>query len=272
MSRRRSMIEKQYEAFVARRQRQAGTDMSNGNFTSGAYAGEFPRSVEFLINFRNTQGLQYLYTEQFAAGSFAITVNNTPGACVVDYNGVAFTPLTNLGSYLHLVIILEAGKGQIYLNGSKKTELQNANFAPLDVKMVSLGDSLDAHAFKSTVMHYRRYNAALTAAEVTTLYNYGAAEELILPAALKAKCDAEYIPQNIVGAGSVASAWLDSSRQIPVNGVISPLIGPNGGRDLAANKAPKIVPGPIFLKEVGATTTGFGVDKSQDDTMEWIYS
>lgn len=56
-------------------------------------------------------------------------------------------------------------------------------------------------------------------------------------------CVAEYLPKNLVADNNgIASFWLDSARQIPLNDeYLPPLLQSDGGYDLTANGTPQII-------------------------------
>ena len=66
-------------------------------------------------------------------------------------------------------------------------------------------------------------------------------------------CVAEYLPQNLVGDNNgIASSWLDSAKQLPLNDeYLPPLLETTGGYDLTANGTPKIVNKPALVKVEG---------------------
>lgn len=56
-------------------------------------------------------------------------------------------------------------------------------------------------------------------------------------------CVAEYLPKNLVADNNgIASFWLDSAKQLPLNDeYLPPLLQSDGGYDLTANRAPEII-------------------------------
>lgn len=62
-------------------------------------------------------------------------------------------------------------------------------------------------------------------------------------------CIAEYLPQNIVTSDGIATTWLDSARQLPMNNeYLPPLLQSAGGYDLAANGTPEIICKPTLCQ------------------------
>lgn len=56
-------------------------------------------------------------------------------------------------------------------------------------------------------------------------------------------CIAEYLPQNLVGDNNgIASSWLDSAKQLPLNDeYLPPMLQSDGGYDLTASGMPEII-------------------------------
>jgi hypothetical protein len=82
---------------------------------------------------------------------------------------------------------------------------------------------------KGEIYHFRNFNTLLTEAQALMLWNGGDPASFVVDAAMKASCTREYLPQNIQPRSddpTKAAYWWSSHKQMPVNGVLEPLLAP----------------------------------------------
>lgn len=82
---------------------------------------------------------------------------------------------------------------------------------------------------KGEIYHFRNFNIFLTEAQALALWNEGDPASFVVDAAMKASCTREYLPQNIQPRSddpTKAGYWWSSHKQMPVNGVLEPLLAP----------------------------------------------
>lgn len=82
---------------------------------------------------------------------------------------------------------------------------------------------------KGEIYHFRNFNKYLTEAQALMLWNGGDPASFVVDAAMKASCTQEYLPQNIQPRSddpTKAGYWWSSHKQMPVNGVLEPLLAP----------------------------------------------
>ena len=82
---------------------------------------------------------------------------------------------------------------------------------------------------KGEIYHFRNFNKYLTEAQALMLWNGGDPASFVVDAAMKASCTSEYLPQNIQPRSddpTKAGYWWSSHKQMPVNGVLEPLLAP----------------------------------------------
>ena len=82
---------------------------------------------------------------------------------------------------------------------------------------------------KGEIYHFRNFNTFLTEARALMLWNGGDPASFVVDAAMKASCTQEYLPQNIRPRSddpTKAGYWWSSHKQMPVNGVLEPLLAP----------------------------------------------
>lgn len=83
---------------------------------------------------------------------------------------------------------------------------------------------------KGEIYHFRNFNIFLTEAQALALWNEGDPASFVVDAAMKASCTREYLPQNIQPRSddpTKAGYWWSSHKQMPVNGVLEPLLAPS---------------------------------------------
>lgn len=93
-------------------------------------------------------------------------------------NNVNYWPISNgaisNGNWFHIVFIFEGGKGyKFYINGSLDRDYPNSNLSLYDYGSASyIGYGTDANTyFKGLIDDVRVYNRALSAAEISAIYN-----------------------------------------------------------------------------------------------------
>lgn len=82
---------------------------------------------------------------------------------------------------------------------------------------------------KGEIYHFRNFNTYLTEAQALMLWNGGDPASFVVDAAMKASCTREYLPQNMRPRSddpTKAGYWWSSHKQMPVNGVLEPLLAP----------------------------------------------
>lgn len=82
---------------------------------------------------------------------------------------------------------------------------------------------------KGEIYHFRNFNKYLTEAQALMLWNGGDPASFVVDAAMKASCTREYLPQNLQPRSddpTKAGYWWSSHKQMPVNGVLEPLLAP----------------------------------------------
>lgn len=82
---------------------------------------------------------------------------------------------------------------------------------------------------KGEIYHFRNFNIFLTESQALALWNEGDPASFVVDAAMKASCTREYLPQNIQPRSddpTKAGYWWSSHKQMPVNGVLEPLLAP----------------------------------------------
>lgn len=82
---------------------------------------------------------------------------------------------------------------------------------------------------KGEIYHFRNFNTFLTEAQALMLWNGGDPASFVVDADMKTSCTREYLPQNIQPRSddpTKAGYWWSSHKQMPVNGVLEPLLAP----------------------------------------------
>lgn len=132
----------------------------------------------------------------------------------------------------HVVLryALQENLGYIYVNGIKISETfklgSNGRQKHINLGMYSEKVPL---LLKGEIYHFRNFNTYLTEAQALMLWNGGDPASFVVDAAMKASCTQEYLPQNIQPRSddpTKAGYWWSSHKQMPVNGVLEPLLAP----------------------------------------------
>ena len=132
----------------------------------------------------------------------------------------------------HVVLryALQENLGYIFLNGIKISETfklgSNGQQKHINLGMCAENVPL---LLKGEIYHFRNFNTYLTEAQALMLWNGGDPASFVVDAAMKASCTQEYLPQNIRPRSddpTKAGYWWSSHKQMPVNGVLEPLLAP----------------------------------------------
>lgn len=132
----------------------------------------------------------------------------------------------------HVVLryALQENLGYIFLNGIKisGTFKLGRNGIQKYIDLGTYGQN-DPILLKGEIYHFRNFNTYLTEAQALMLWNGGDPASFVVDAAMKASCTQEYLPQNIRPRSddpTKAGYWWSSHKQMPVNGVLEPLLAP----------------------------------------------
>ena len=132
----------------------------------------------------------------------------------------------------HVVLryALQENLGYIFLNGIKisGTFKLGRNGIQKYIDLGTYGQN-DPILLKGEIYHFRNFNTYLTEAQALMLWNGGDPASFVVDAAMKASCTREYLPQNMQPRSddpTKAGYWWSSHKQMPVNGVLEPLLAP----------------------------------------------
>lgn len=132
----------------------------------------------------------------------------------------------------HVVLryALQENLGYIFLNGIKisGTFKLGRNGIQKYIDLGTYGQN-DPILLKGEIYHFRDFNTHLTEAQALMLWNGGDPASFVVDAAMKASCTREYLPQNMRPRSddpTKAGYWWSSHKQMPVNGVLEPLLAP----------------------------------------------
>lgn len=132
----------------------------------------------------------------------------------------------------HVVLryALQENLGYIFLNGIKisGTFKLGRNGMQKYIDLGTYGQN-DPILLKGEIYHFRDFNTHLTEAQALMLWNGGDPASFVVDAAMKASCTREYLPQNMRPRSddpTKAGYWWSSHKQMPVNGVLEPLLAP----------------------------------------------
>lgn len=132
----------------------------------------------------------------------------------------------------HVVLryALQENLGYIFVNGIKISGTFKLG-RNMRQKYFNLGIYTEAIPIllKGEIYHFRNFNTYLTEAQALMLWNGGDPASFVVDAAMKASCTREYLPQNIQPRSddpTKAGYWWSSHKQMPVNGVLEPLLAP----------------------------------------------
>lgn len=132
----------------------------------------------------------------------------------------------------HVVLryALQENLGYIFLNGIKISETfkLGSNGGQKHINLGMYAENIPI-LLKGEIYHFRNFNTYLTEAQALMLWNGGDPASFVVDAAMKASCTQEYLPQNIRPRSddpTKAGYWWSSHKQMPVNGVLEPLLAP----------------------------------------------
>lgn len=132
----------------------------------------------------------------------------------------------------HVVLryALQENLGYIFLNGIKISGTFKLGRDGIQ-KYINLGVYTEniPILLKGEIYHFRNFNTHLTEAQALMLWNGGDPASFVVDAAMKASCTREYLPQNMQPRSddpTKAGYWWSSHKQMPVNGVLEPLLAP----------------------------------------------
>lgn len=132
----------------------------------------------------------------------------------------------------HVVLryTLQENLGYIFVNGIKISGTFKLG-SGIQQRYFNLGMYVEniPILLKGEIYHFRNFNIFLTEAQALALWNEGDPASFVVDAAMKASCTREYLPQNIQPRSddpTKAGYWWSSHKQMPVNGVLEPLLAP----------------------------------------------
>lgn len=132
----------------------------------------------------------------------------------------------------HVVLryALQENLGYIFVNGIKISGTFEVG-RDIQQKYINLGMYSEniPILLKGEIYHFRNFNKYLTEAQALMLWNGGDPASFVVDAAMKASCTREYLPQNMQPRSddpTKAGYWWSSHKQMPVNGVLEPLLAP----------------------------------------------
>ena len=146
-----------------------------------------------------------------------------------DFSGI-YPCEPNTTYHVVLRYALQENLGYIFLNGIKisGTFKLGRNGIQKYIDLGTYGQN-DPILLKGEIYHFRNFNTYLTEAQALMLWNGGDPASFVVDAAMKASCTQEYLPQNLRPRSddpTKAGYWWSSHKQMPVNGVLEPLLAP----------------------------------------------
>lgn len=135
----------------------------------------------------------------------------------------------NTTYHVVLCYALQENLSYIFVNGIKisgTVKLGNSQQKYINLGMYSENIPI---LLKGEIYHFRNFNTYLTEAQALMLWNGGDPASFVVDAAMKASCTQEYLPQNMQPRSddpTKAGYWWSSHKQMPVNGVLEPLLAP----------------------------------------------
>ena len=136
----------------------------------------------------------------------------------------------NTTYHVVLCYALQENLGYIFVNGIKISGTFKLG-SDMQQKYINLGMYSEniPILLKGEIYHFRNFNTRLTEAQALMLWNGGDPASFVVDAAMKASCTREYLPQNMRPRSddpTKAGYWWSSHKQMPVNGVLEPLLAP----------------------------------------------
>jgi len=136
----------------------------------------------------------------------------------------------NTTYHVVLCYALQENLGYVFVNGIKISGTFKLG-SYMRQKYINLGMYSEniPILLKGEIYHFRNFNTHLTEAQALMLWNGGDPASFVVDAAMKASCTGEYLPQNMQPRSddpTKAGYWWSSHKQMPVNGVLEPLLAP----------------------------------------------
>lgn len=170
---------------------------------------------------------------------FSMTDNMTLPRLTIIYSKLLFATTASSVKYLcepnttyHVVLCyaLRENLSYIFVNGIKISGTFKLG-SDMQQKYINLGmySGNIPILLKGEIYHFRNFNKYLTEAQALMLWNGGDPASFVVDAAMKASCTQEYLPQNMQPRSddpTKAGYWWSSHKQMPVNGVLEPLLAP----------------------------------------------
>lgn len=153
------------------------------------------------------------------AGRFSFTTN--------DFS-VNYPCKLNTTYHVVLCYSLQENLGYVFVNGIKISGTFKLGSYMQFINLGMYSESIPI-LLKGEIYHFRNFNTHLTEAQALMLWNGGDPASFVVDAAMKASCTQEYLPQNIQPRSddpTKAGYWWSSHKQMPVNGVLEPLLAP----------------------------------------------
>lgn len=149
---------------------------------------------------------------------------------LTDYFSVKYPCEPNTTYHVVLRYTLHENLGYIFVNGIKISGTFKLG-SGIQQRYFNLGMYAEniPILLKGEIYHFRNFNTFLTEAQALMLWNGGDPASFVVDAAMKASCTREYLPQNIQPRSddpTKAGYWWSSHKQMPVNGVLEPLLAP----------------------------------------------
>lgn len=189
-------------AYRQAREHQQGVDVSGGYLISTDAGLRFggPRTFEVFFRYEFVDHSQYIGGFQSPTISVVVPYNERERDLIYMYCGSTYVWLPIIsGNYYHAVISYDGSEAVCYLNG---VEVGRKSFEG-DVASLQFRIGAQSQPPKGPIYFCRHYNCALSAEEISALWNNGDPAGYVLPAARKSgerRCVAEYLPQNLVVA------------------------------------------------------------------------
>lgn len=189
-------------AYRQAREHQQGVDVSGGYLISTDAGLRFggPRTFEVFFRYEFVDHSQYIGGFQSPTISVVAPYNERESNLIYMYCGSTYVWLPIIsGNYYHAVISYDGSEAVCYLNG---VEVGRKSFEG-DVASLQFRIGAQSQPPKGPIYFCRHYNYALSAEEVSALWNNGDPAGYVLPAEMKSgerRCIAEYLPQNLVVA------------------------------------------------------------------------
>ena len=229
-------------AFAQARTMQRGVGFRGGYLTSGDFY--LGGSRTFEVCFRVFDGGDDFSDNQFLFSSYPLMraprAYVQKGYLVVGMSNdiVVVDPLA-IGVRHHLVEAVDAAARTLtvwldgVLAGTKRLAEQLE-----DNDTLYIGGWSYALLNRGDIGLLRAFDRALSADEAAALWNGGAPEDFVVPAALKSSCRAEFVARNMTAEG----VWLDSARVQPLGDeYLPPLLESAGGCDMTASGELEII-------------------------------